>query len=279
MHSKKSSPTLRPFDSADLLPTTSDHALPDLPVHANDVQTINLPDADLPSPELLAQDEDTDDLKEDVDGENEVPQTITPKKEAVSDKMDDFMLNPPPPRHAKNTIEGMAGLLWSGGHLRTVLRDPSLFLRFTACINKYRPQIAPVLIRYLETQKAIKAVEYANAIAEALIPLPGDEDVVESKRAAYFDNKFKVRSLRAFDALVDEALPVFVTQALVKLVTESVVKEITGTQTPVIRDMIGQLAEVFCLTDPSLEDNPIVYASEGRLQNFTESCRMVSLIL
>lgn len=35
---------------------------------------------------------------------------------------------------------------------------------------------------------------------------------------------------------------------------------------PAIRDMVGSLAEVFCLTDPGLPDNPIIYASEGKLE-------------
>jgi hypothetical protein len=30
-----------------------------------------------------------------------------------------------------------------------------------------------------------------------------------------------------------------------------------------MRELIPSLAEVYCISDPSLPDNPIVYASEG----------------
>ncbi|PBP17489.1 white collar, partial [Diplocarpon rosae] len=33
---------------------------------------------------------------------------------------------------------------------------------------------------------------------------------------------------------------------------------------PILRDLVGDLAEVFCLTDPSVHDNPIIFASQGR---------------
>lgn len=36
-----------------------------------------------------------------------------------------------------------------------------------------------------------------------------------------------------------------------------------GQNTPIMREMIPSLAEVYCITDPSLPDNPIVYASQG----------------
>lgn len=39
-------------------------------------------------------------------------------------------------------------------------------------------------------------------------------------------------------------------------------QEITGQGTPVMRELVNGLAEVYCLSDPSLPDNPIVYASE-----------------
>jgi hypothetical protein len=63
--------------------------------------------------------------------------------------------------------------------------------------------------------------------------------------------------------LVDDALPAYLTHRLVQIVTDSLVKEITGNIAPVLRDLIPSLAEVYCISDPSLPDNPIVYASEG----------------
>ena len=77
------------------------------------------------------------------------------------------------------------------------------------------------------------------------------------------DARFEARSRRCFETLVNDALPAFITHNLVKVVTDCMVKEITGTIPPVMRELVGGLAEVFCLSDPKLKDNPIVYASEG----------------
>lgn len=58
-------------------------------------------------------------------------------------------------------------------------------------------------------------------------------------------------------------MPAFITHDLIGVVTDLVSKDITGQAIPVVRDLVGNLAEVFCLTDPSIHDNPIIYASEG----------------
>ena len=177
-----------------------------------------------------------------------------------SDNGVNFDLKPPPPNSKVKHIDTLSEQLFSGDHLRMILKDPSFFLRFTAFLNRYRPQFAPVLVRYLEAQKAIKAVEYANALAETIRPAPGETS--SSGPAASVDPRFDARAKRAFDTLVTEALPAYVTNTLTKVVTESMVREITGTGMPVMRELVGGLAEVFCLADPSIKDCPIVYASE-----------------
>ena len=175
----------------------------------------------------------------------------------------DFNLAPPPPKQAHKLLDNVAERLFSDDHLRIILRDPAQFLRFIAFVNRYKPQVAPVLTRFLETQKAIKAVEYANAIADTLGPVPGEHSSYTPVAAALLDGRFEARSKRAFDTLVTEALPATITHTLVNVVTDVMVKEITGNTLPVMRDLVAGLNEVFCLTDPSLPDNPIVYASEG----------------
>ena len=174
-----------------------------------------------------------------------------------------FDLRPPPPNKPVKFLDTLSEQLFSGEHLNVILHDPSFFLRFTAFLNRYRPHSAPVLVRYLEAQKAMKAVEYANSVAQTIKPLPGDPSSQTSCPAASIDPRFEARARKAFGTLVTEALPAFITQALVRVVTESMVREITGHTMPVMRELVGGLAEVFCLSDPSLKDNPIVYASEG----------------
>lgn len=174
----------------------------------------------------------------------------------------DFDLKPPPPNSKVKHLDTLAERLFSGDHLQVILQDPSFFLRFTAFLNRYKPRAAPLLVNYLDAQKALKAVEYANALAESIyIP---DEDRAKSAdhKAAIIEPWFEFRLNRSFESLVSEILPAYVTNGLTKVVTEIMVREITGQGMPLMRDLIGGLAEVFCLADPSVKDCPIVYASE-----------------
>ena len=169
-----------------------------------------------------------------------------------------FDLKPPPPNSKVKHIDTLSERLFSGEHLRVILKDPSFFLRFTAFLNRYKPQSAPTLVRYLEAQKALKAIEYANALAETMKLPPGEQQGA----AASIDPVFEANLNRSFDALVEDALSGYITVCLTKVVTESMVREITGQSMPFTRDLVGGLAEVFCLADPSIKDRPIVYASE-----------------
>ena len=178
----------------------------------------------------------------------------------TSDELHNYDLKPPPPNSRVKNIDTLSQRLFSGEHLNVILKDPAFFLRFTAFLNRYRPHSAPTLVKYLEAQKAMKAVEYANALAETMRPSPGEHP--SACPAATIDSRFEARSRRAFESLISDALPAYITNSLTKVVTEYMVKEITGTGLPLMRELVGGLAEVFCLADPSLEDCPIVYASE-----------------
>jgi len=167
-----------------------------------------------------------------------------------------YDLKPPLPSMPLSNLELLADRLFSLDHLRLIMRDSALFARFSNFLDKYRPHAAQSLARYLDTQKAITAVDYANALAEKLHP---------GASAALLDASFESHARNAIEDLVNDALPGYITHRLVLLVTEALVKEITGQNTPLMRELVQGLAEVYCLTDPSLPDNPIVYASEGRL--------------
>jgi hypothetical protein len=71
------------------------------------------------------------------------------------------------------------------------------------------------------------------------------------------------RAYRAFDVLVAEELPAFITHQYIQIVSASITARVTGALSPQLRESSDGLAEVFCLTDPSRQDNPIVFASEG----------------
>ncbi|MCJ1312431.1 hypothetical protein MMC25_006105 [Agyrium rufum] len=201
-----------------------------------------------------------------------VPESPSGDEDALnSDAAQNFDLAPPPPKNALQNLDTISERLFSDQHLRAILRDQTQFLRLIAFVNRYKPQAAAVLTCYLEAQKAIKAVEYANAVAATVGPLPNEHSNVDADTrdekwtpcsAALIDGRFEARTKRALDYLVNEVLPALITHTLVNVVTDVMNKEITGNTLPVMRELVAGLNEVFCLSDPSIADNPIVYASE-----------------
>lgn len=170
-----------------------------------------------------------------------------------------YDLKPPPPSTSHDNVEALSQRLWSTDHLDTILLDQAQSGRFTKFLNQYRPNHVSNLTRYMETRKAISAIQYANAVAEQIPTPSGHPPYI----AAHLDDRFEAKSRRIVEELVEEALPAYITHRLASMVTDTLVKEVTGNGAPVMRELIPSLAEVYCVTDPSLPDNPIVYASEG----------------
>lgn len=110
-------------------------------------------------------------------------------------------------------------------------------------------------------QKVLKAVDYANAVAASLVS--SQETALESTYPAVeISATFLEISKRAFNALLQQALPAWVTYSLVKTATSCLAAEMTGHATPLTKDLFGGLSEVFCISDPNQPDNPLVYVSE-----------------
>ena len=178
---------------------------------------------------------------------------------------DDYDLRPPPRKPKRPSLEGLSELLFSPGHLETILHDPQLLSNFSSFLSRYKSGLTPNLTTFLGTQKAVRAVEYANAVAAAL---PPSEQIKEAGGtsgadfAATISDDFSRMSKSSFEALMSQALPAYVTYSLVKVATECLINEIIGKSTPIMRDLVGGLSEVFCLTNPNEEDNPIIYASQ-----------------
>lgn len=159
------------------------------------------------------------------------------------------------------SLETRSEQLFSTEHLRVIFSDPSLLLRFTAFLSLNRASSIPILIYYLDAIKALKAISYSNAIAESLGPIEGF-DFTKSTANKTINADLEEKSKEAFDALVREDLPAFVTHTYIQTVSLSIQRRITGTLPSSLREASEGLAEVFCLTDPSRPDNPIVFASE-----------------
>lgn len=170
------------------------------------------------------------------------------------------------------SLETRSEQLFSTEHLQVIFGDPSLLLRFTAFLSAHRTASIPILIYYLDAIKALKAISYSNAIAEALDPIDG-YDFTKTISNKTLNADLEERSRKAFDVLVREDLPAFVTHTYIQTVSLSIQRRITGTLPPNLREASEGLAEVFCLTDPSRPDNPIVFSSEGKLFGPTQKAR------
>ena len=172
------------------------------------------------------------------------------------------LVAPPEGEQQAFSLETRSEQLFSRAHLEIIFSQPSSLLRFTAFLSTHRPQSVPILIYYLDALKALKAIKYANAIAEALSPIP-KYDFTAKLAPATTNRELEDKAASAFDVLTEEDLPAFITNMYIQIVSMSISQRITGTLAPHLREASEGLAEVFCLTDPSRPDNPIVFASEG----------------
>jgi len=160
------------------------------------------------------------------------------------------------------SLERRSELLFSSKHLKVIFDDPGLLQKFTTYLCTSRPRSVPLLIYYLDALKALRALRYANAITEALGPLEG-LDFSKQLAQPTENSALQEKADAAFEALAREDLPAYVTHVWIQTVSVSIRRRINGTLPPQLMNMSEGLAEVFCLTDPSRRDNPIVFASEG----------------
>lgn len=178
-----------------------------------------------------------------------------------TEERDSYNLKPPPPirpHQLNNELEALSERFFSADHLDLILKDYALTVRFKQFLKTYRPAYIDVLKDYIEAKKAIAAIEYANAVANRL----QSPATYSPLRTARLDERFETQAKQKEQTLVEEALPAYLTHRLVCLVTDTLVKEITGNSAPIMHELIPSLAEVYCISDPSVQDNPIVYASE-----------------
>ena len=160
-------------------------------------------------------------------------------------------------------LERISEVLFSELHLRTIFHDPSLLLKFTSFLSAYRPQSVPILIYYLDATKALKAINYANKIAQALEPLP-DRDLT-SIAVKTVNSELESKARRAFGLLAEHELPAYTAYMYIQVVKSSMMQP--AAQGPLQPEPAEGFAEIFVLTDPSRHDNPIVLASEGAFES------------
>ncbi|KAL2444636.1 hypothetical protein ABEF95_017134 [Exophiala dermatitidis] len=176
-----------------------------------------------------------------------------------------FNLVSPPPAAGYHddtfSLEKQTQALFSRGHLQVIFADPTFLFRFTSFLGVHRPQSVPILVHYLDSLKSLRAIHYANAICEGLDPVEG-LDFTQKPIKPTINTSLEERAYKAFDVLVNEELPAYITHQYIQIVSASITARVTGSLSQELREASDGLAEVFCLTDPARHDNPIVFASE-----------------
>ncbi|KAI9776933.1 MAG: hypothetical protein M1839_009175 [Geoglossum umbratile] len=182
----------------------------------------------------------------------------------VADESGSFDLLAPPKGGGLGafSLENRVDLLFSTKHLEAIFSEPGGFSKFVEFLDSYRPRSVPVLSYFLNAKKALKAISYSNAIAsETLRSIEGCQfSFTYARPTANSDLEEKVAC--AFEKMVKEDLPAYITHVYIQNASITITRRITGTLAPYLRKASEGLAEVFCLTDPSRPDNPIVFASE-----------------
>ena len=171
-----------------------------------------------------------------------------------------------PPKGQKEvySLEKRSQTLFSREHLQVIFSNPGLLFKFTSFLSAYRPKSVPVLVFYLDALKALRALHYANAICDGLDPIEGF-DFTSQRPKPSVNTSLEQKANSAFDVLVREELPAYITHLYIQVVSLSISRRVTGALAPHLLAASEGLAEVFCLTDPSRPDNPIVFASEGKV--------------
>ena len=168
------------------------------------------------------------------------------------------------PAHDRSvySIETGSHLLFSQQHLEVILTDPSLLLKFTNFLSKHRSTSVPILMYYLDALKALKAISYSNAIAEALEPIHGFEFTAMPPTPTV-SSVLEEKTQQALGVLLQDDLPAYITHVYVHAVSSTLLDRVTEKIGFHYQNIAGGLAETYCLSDPSRPDNPLVFASEG----------------
>lgn len=163
-----------------------------------------------------------------------------------------------------HSLERQADMMFSSEHMRTILTNPRYLARFRQFLITERPKSLPRLTYYLNACKAFRAIEYANALVRLSVDVPpsgieaAKEPIGQTANAA-----LEARVREALDALTAEELPAFITSTCIGITSKVVEERVRGTLPEKFQGTSDALAEVFCLTDPSRPDNPIIFSSGG----------------
>ena len=158
-------------------------------------------------------------------------------------------------------LEVMDGMLFSSQHLKLILEDRNLSEEFRAFITARKPQAVPIFARYLNLEKALRSLQYAEAIVTGLETANDTACATEVGSVAMpwvIQDKIDL----ALAALVDEELRSFVAEKYARIAGSTLSDRVIGKHNPEAPDIANRLAEVFVISDPARPDNPIVFTSD-----------------
>ncbi|KAI0515374.1 hypothetical protein F5B22DRAFT_656057 [Xylaria bambusicola] len=173
----------------------------------------------------------------------------------------DLVAPPEAPRH-QSSIETSSELLMSAEHLKIIFEDPKQMQKFTQFLYTRKPESVPLLNHYLNLVKALKAIDYSNAIIRELAPI-NRAPSIELPLIKTISKLLMGKANETFMVLVQEELPAYVTHVWARIVKSTIKQRVKSTLPPLLLELSEGLAEVFCLTDPSRDDHPIIFASEA----------------
>jgi hypothetical protein len=172
-------------------------------------------------------------------------------------------------------LERLSDVMFGTEHMLSILNNPRYLARFREFLLEERPRSISTLTYYLNAVKALKALEYANALVRLSTDVPPPAvQLLQRDNEAVGITVNKVLEQRVEDglnALTAEELPAFLTSRCITITSKIVEERVRGTLPMKFRETSNALAEVFCLTDPSRPDNPIIFASQGTYLRETES--------
>ncbi|KAJ5216208.1 PAS-associated C-terminal [Penicillium cinerascens] len=161
-----------------------------------------------------------------------------------------------------HSLERQADTMFCSEHMLMILTNPRYLARFRDFLVAERPMSIPVLTYYLNTSKALKALQYANSLVRLSVDVP-TAGVKNAKQPVgdTANSALETRVQDALEALTAEELPAFITSTCISITSKVVEERVRGTLPEKFQGTSDALAEVFCLTDPSRPDNPIIFAS------------------
>ncbi|KAK1142746.1 hypothetical protein N8T08_007378 [Aspergillus melleus] len=167
-----------------------------------------------------------------------------------------------------HSLERMADVMFSIDHMRTILNDSRHLEQFREFLLDERLRSLSTLTYYLNACKALKAIEYANSLVRLSVDVP-PPSIQPADRNHHLqpvgltgNPALERRVQEALLALTAEELPAFITSRCISITSQIVEERVRGTLPEKFQGTSDALAEVFCLTDPSRPDNPIIFASE-----------------